>query len=128
MPAGFFSAEADGNIIYLNATLAEWLDQDLAQVGSGGLKLSDVVAGEGAALLTNIAASPGDVKTELLDIDFKKPLFALVDRIAISPELHQRIVDTVETCYREAGEVLFQPASGGETLREGLRRLREGLE
>ncbi len=53
----------------------------------------------------------------LLDIDFKQPLFALVDRIAISPELHQRIVDTVETCYREAGEVIFQPAAEGESLR-----------
>src|SRR5436190_3842483 len=70
-PAGFFSAEANGNIVYLNATLANWLDHDLAQVGSGGLKLDDVLAGEGAALLTTLAAVPGDVKTEILDIDLK---------------------------------------------------------
>jgi two-component system, cell cycle sensor histidine kinase and response regulator CckA len=70
-PAGFFSIDADGNLSYLNATLAEWLDHDLAQVGSGGLKLSDIVAGEGAALLTTLAAAPGDVKTEILDIDLK---------------------------------------------------------
>jgi len=50
-PAGFFSAEGNGNIVYLNATLANWLDHDLAQVGSGGLKLEDIVAGEGTALL-----------------------------------------------------------------------------
>ena len=37
-PSGFFSADAKGDIVYLNATLANWLDQDLAQVGSGGLK------------------------------------------------------------------------------------------
>jgi excinuclease ABC subunit A len=49
----------------------------------------------------------------LLDIDFTKPLFALVDRIAISSDLHQRIVDSVEICYREAGEVIFEPASSG---------------
>ena len=49
-PAGFFSVDAAGNISYLNATLAEWLDQDLAEVGSGGLKLDDIVAGEGGAL------------------------------------------------------------------------------
>jgi excinuclease ABC subunit A len=48
----------------------------------------------------------------LLDIDFKKPLFVLVDRIAIHGDLHQRIVDTVEICYREAGEVVFREASG----------------
>jgi len=70
-PAGFFSVEANGNIVYLNATLANWLDYDLAQVGSGGLKLDQIVAGEGAALLTTLAAVPGDVKTEILDIDLK---------------------------------------------------------
>jgi two-component system cell cycle sensor histidine kinase/response regulator CckA len=70
-PAGFFSADAHGDISYLNATLAEWLDQDLAQVGSGGLKVADVVAGEGAALLTTLTAAPGEVKTEILDIDLK---------------------------------------------------------
>jgi two-component system cell cycle sensor histidine kinase/response regulator CckA len=70
-PAGFFSVEASGNIVYLNATLAEWLDHDLGRVGSGGLKLEDIVAGEGAALLSALAAVPGDVKTETLDIDLK---------------------------------------------------------
>lgn len=53
-PTGFFSADAAGNIVYLNATLANWLDQDLAQVGSGGLKLTDLVSGDGAALLTTL--------------------------------------------------------------------------
>jgi two-component system cell cycle sensor histidine kinase/response regulator CckA len=69
-PAGFFSADAAGNIVYLNATLASWLDQDLAEVGSGGLKLSDIVPGEGASLLS-IPPVPGEVKTEVLDLDFK---------------------------------------------------------
>ena len=50
-PAGFFSVDPQGNVSYLNATLAGWLDYDLAQVGSGGLKLADIVAGDGAALL-----------------------------------------------------------------------------
>jgi two-component system cell cycle sensor histidine kinase/response regulator CckA len=68
-PAGFFSVDADGDIVYLNATLATWLDQDLAQV-SGVLKLPDVVAGEGAALL-KIDGAPGDVKTEVLDLDLR---------------------------------------------------------
>ena len=35
----------------MNATLAGWLDYDLAQVAPGGLKLADIVAGDGAALL-----------------------------------------------------------------------------
>src|SRR6476661_3538420 len=53
----------------------------------------------------------------LLDIDFSKPLFVLVDRLAIGPDLHQRLVDTVEICYREAGEVIFQSATGDQTIR-----------
>jgi two-component system cell cycle sensor histidine kinase/response regulator CckA len=70
-PAGFFSVDANGEIGYLNATLAQWLDYDLAQVGSGGLKLQELVAGEGAALLTALGAAPGEVKTEVLDLDLK---------------------------------------------------------
>ena len=70
-PAGFFSVDAKGEVVYLNATLANWLDQDLAQVGSGGLKLGDLVAGDGAALLTTLRGVPGEVKTEVLDLDLK---------------------------------------------------------
>src|SRR5438045_2980218 len=53
----------------------------------------------------------------LLDIDFSKPLFVLVDRIAMGPDLHQRLVDTVEICYRQAGEVIFESAAGERQLR-----------
>jgi two-component system cell cycle sensor histidine kinase/response regulator CckA len=70
-PAGFFSVDGRGDVVYLNATLANWLDQDLAQVGSGGLKLPDLVAGDGAALLTTLRAAPGELKTEVLDLDLK---------------------------------------------------------
>jgi two-component system, cell cycle sensor histidine kinase and response regulator CckA len=70
-PAGFFSVDAKGDVVYLNATLANWLDQDLAQVGSGGLKLADLVAGDGAALLTTLRAAPGELKTEALDLDLR---------------------------------------------------------
>jgi len=70
-PAGFFSVDVAGDIVYLNATLAAWLDHDLAQVGAGSLKLGEIVAGEGAALLTTFNAAPGEVKTEVLDLDLK---------------------------------------------------------
>jgi two-component system cell cycle sensor histidine kinase/response regulator CckA len=70
-PAGFFSVDAGGDIVYLNATLAAWLDHDLAQVGVGSMKLGDIIAGEGAALLTTLNAAPGEVKTEVLDLDLK---------------------------------------------------------
>src|SRR5208283_4211877 len=53
----------------------------------------------------------------LLDIDFSRPVFVLVDRIVMGPDLHQRLVDTIEICYREAGEVIFESAAGGDRLR-----------
>src|SRR5207302_7763792 len=70
-PAGFFSVDESGHIGYLNATLAGWLDHDLAQIGSGGLRLTDIVPGDSAALLTTLSADPGEVKTEVLDLDLK---------------------------------------------------------
>ena len=57
----------------------------------------------------------------LLDVDFSKPVFVLVDRLAIadkpSPELRQRLVDTVEIGYREAGEMVLENATDGARLR-----------
>src|SRR6516225_5220567 len=70
-PCGFFSVNPSGELVYVNATLANWLDYDLAEIGSGGLRLTDIVSGDGASLLTSIVAVPGEVKTEVFDIDLK---------------------------------------------------------
>ena len=70
-PCGFFSVNAAGNLVYVNATLANWLDHDLAEIGNGGLKLTDIVSGDGASLLTSIVPVPGEVKTEVFDIDLR---------------------------------------------------------
>ncbi|MFL6450545.1 MAG: excinuclease ABC subunit UvrA [Bryobacteraceae bacterium] len=53
----------------------------------------------------------------LLEIDFAKPVFILADRLVIRPDLHSRIVDTVEVCYREGGEIFFEQASVAEPER-----------
>ena len=71
-PAGFFSADMNGDITYMNATLAGWLDYDLAQVGSGGQRLSNIIAGDGAALVAAVSGGPGAVKTEQFDVDLKR--------------------------------------------------------
>jgi two-component system cell cycle sensor histidine kinase/response regulator CckA len=70
-PCGFFSVNPTGELVYVNATLASWLDYDLAEIGSGGLRLSDIVSGDGASLLTSIVPVPGEVKTEVFDIDLR---------------------------------------------------------
>ncbi|MCU1293513.1 MAG: Excinuclease subunit, partial [Bryobacterales bacterium] len=46
----------------------------------------------------------------LLEVDFTKPVYILADRIVVRPDLHQRVVDTVEICYRESGEIFFEQA------------------
>jgi excinuclease ABC subunit A len=43
----------------------------------------------------------------LLELDFTQPIFVLIDRLAISPDSRARIVDAIETGYRESGEVQF---------------------
>jgi len=52
----------------------------------------------------------------LLDIDFSQPVFVLADRLVIRADQKQRIVDTVEICYRESGEVIFEQAGDSEPL------------
>src|SRR5262245_5001803 len=49
----------------------------------------------------------------LLDINFAKPLYVLADRIVVAPDQRSRIVDAVETGYREAGETVFELANRG---------------
>jgi excinuclease ABC subunit A len=53
----------------------------------------------------------------LLELDFTKPIFVLIDRLAITPESRARIVDAIETGYRESGEVQFHtlPREENET-------------
>ena len=70
-PAGFFSAEPDGAIVHMNATLAGWLDYDLAQFGLGQLKMDDIIAGDGSAMLTMMTGGPGEVNTQQFDVDLK---------------------------------------------------------
>jgi two-component system, cell cycle sensor histidine kinase and response regulator CckA len=69
-PAGFFSCGRNGDVTYMNATLAAWLGYD--PVEAGGLKLTDFVAGGGAgALIASVAGGGGEVRTEQFDIDLK---------------------------------------------------------
>jgi excinuclease ABC subunit A len=54
----------------------------------------------------------------LLDIRFDQPVFMLVDRLAVSAESRTRIVDAVETAYREAGEVIFDLPDSGDSSQQ----------
>ncbi|MFZ0340107.1 MAG: excinuclease ABC subunit UvrA, partial [Terracidiphilus sp.] len=58
----------------------------------------------------------------LIDLDLSAPLFVLLDRIVVSTDNRPRIVDAVETAYREAGEVVFEETPRDEAAER--RRLR----
>ena len=46
----------------------------------------------------------------LLELDFARPVYILLDRIVVDADSRSRIVDAVESGYREAEEVLFETA------------------
>jgi two-component system cell cycle sensor histidine kinase/response regulator CckA len=70
-PAGFFSADQQGRVQYLNSTLADWLGYDLAEFDAGTVRLTDIVRGDGASLLMRGRAD-GEIRTEIIDIDLVK--------------------------------------------------------
>ena len=63
----------------------------------------------------------------LLDIDFSQPVFVLVDRLTISVEARSRIVDAIETAYRECGEVIFEIAGDSGDDKEAGKSARSTL-
>ncbi|WP_237152576.1 cell cycle histidine kinase CckA, partial [Oryzibacter oryziterrae] len=71
-PAGFFSANALGRVVYMNATLADWLGYDLAEFEPGVLALKDILLGDGTALLDGVRGASGEVKTGMVDLDLIK--------------------------------------------------------
>ncbi len=72
--------------------------------------------GEGAGKIVEFSAPES-----LLELDFAKPIYVLVDRLALSAEIRSRLVDAIETGYRESGEILFRTVPRGEEAAESLR-------
>jgi two-component system cell cycle sensor histidine kinase/response regulator CckA len=68
-PAGFFAADAEGRVTYINATLAEWLGIDLASFMPGATTLDEIVAGDGMALVRSVKADPGTTRNAVIDLD-----------------------------------------------------------
>lgn len=52
----------------------------------------------------------------LLELNFAQPVFALVDRLVLGPDIRSRLIDAIEIAYREGGELLFEQA-GTDTPR-----------
>jgi len=44
----------------------------------------------------------------LLEIDFNQPVWVLADRLVLNQESRQRLIDSLEICYREGGEAVVE--------------------
>ena len=71
-PAGFFTADTDGNIEYLNATLAQWLGLDLSEVANARLNLSQIMSADSSALISRAGRGSTQSGTRRFDIDLVK--------------------------------------------------------
>jgi two-component system, cell cycle sensor histidine kinase and response regulator CckA len=70
-PAGFFSCRGNGEVSYMNATLAGWLGHNPAERKSGGLKLTDFLVRRGSALTATAPGKAGAAWTEEFDVELK---------------------------------------------------------
>lgn len=113
-PAGFFSATQDGKILYINATLVDWLGYDLADFEAGEMNLSDIVSGNGMALLAGGSQDEAN-HSDMVDLDFVKrggqimPV-RLMHRVPHAPD-----------GTRGASRTLVLNRSAGEDVSEELR-------
>jgi len=114
-PAGFLSLTPEGDIVYLNATLAQWLGYDLADFGSANLKWSDLVTSNGQALLSLKRGRPGDTDTEIFDLDFR----TATERLIPVRIIHQIVFDS--SGHPGASRTLVLNRSSGLPTDEGQR-------
>ncbi len=77
-PAGFFSLNRDGCIDYLNATLASWIGRDLAEMGSGGVALDQVIAAPDQARLLHESGPAHQSRVDVIETELHNSSGALV--------------------------------------------------
>ncbi|MCA1242386.1 response regulator [Stappia stellulata] len=114
-PAGFFSCDGAGRLVYLNATLADWLGYDLVTFKAGSLSLSDFIRGDGAELFLTMNGQAGEVKTEIFDLD----LVARSGR-SIPVRIHHRVPFGAKGRAGESRSLVLN-RSKGEDASEALR-------
>ncbi|MBB4301805.1 two-component system cell cycle sensor histidine kinase/response regulator CckA [Rhodobium orientis] len=114
-PAGFFSADASGRLLYINATLADWLGYDLAQFDVGSIMLADIVQGDGTVLFDSISGEPGKTVTELIDLDLVKR-----NGQSLPVRLMHRVPFGTEGLRGESRTLVLN-RSPGEDISESLR-------
>jgi len=70
-PIGLASVAADGKLLHINATLAQWIGRTPRAVYEDGLKLADLTAGDGATLVARLNGSASE-DPSTLDVDLAR--------------------------------------------------------
>ncbi|MHB2264781.1 cell cycle histidine kinase CckA [Aliihoeflea sp. PC F10.4] len=109
-PAGFFASDAGGRLTYLNATLADWLGVDLAGFSPGSLRLSQIVAGDGMALLAAVKAEPGGARDAIIDLDL-----TAVSGAAIPVRIMHRVTASRDGVAGTARTIVLNRAEGTDS-------------
>ena len=112
-------AKKDSAVVVVNVT--ETLKERLGELrrrGYNRLWQADEAGGAGKIVEFSTPES-------LLELDFgaveTRPIYVLADRLALSAEIRARLVDAIETGYREAGEIVLRTVPRDESEAVSLR-------
>jgi two-component system, cell cycle sensor histidine kinase and response regulator CckA len=112
-PAGFFASDSGDRLTYLNATLADWLGIDLANFVPGSVRLSQIVAGDGMALLSSVKAEPGATRDAVVDLDLMA-----VSGAAIPVRIMHRVASSREGVAATSRTIVLNRAEGTDSSAE----------
>ena len=112
-PAGFFAADAEGRVTYVNATLAEWLGIDLANFTPGAVRLPEIVAGDGMALIHAVKVEPGTTRDVVIDLDL-----ATASGKALPVRFMHRMTATREGVAGGTRTIVLNRTQGGDATEE----------
>jgi two-component system, cell cycle sensor histidine kinase and response regulator CckA len=116
-PAGFFTTDMQGNIEYLNATLAQWLGLDLSDASNRRLRLEEIMSPEAASLLAGAGRGAGaSAATGKFDLDLVK-----TDGTSLPVRILHRLPRGSQTGWAQA---LVLNRSPGEAEAAGAAELR----
>ena len=115
-PVGFFSADAEGRVHYVNATLAGWLGIDLTTFVPGSVAVSDIVASDGMAMIQAVRAEAGTVRTAALDLELMR-----ADGVSVPVQIIHRVHAEKDGQVASTRTIVLNRSEGAETV-DDLRR------
>ncbi|WP_193177556.1 cell cycle histidine kinase CckA [Oricola nitratireducens] len=115
-PVGFYSADSDGRIQYINATLAGWLGIDLTTFLPGSIPVTDIVAGDGMAMINAVRAEAGMARTATIDLEL-----ARADGVSLPVQLIHRVQADRDGLMGATRTIVLNRSEVGESA-DDLRR------